>query len=167
MKTLIICRHAKADYPPMVEDFARPLKEKGELDAQKQGKRLAEDGFLPDLILSSPANRAITTANIIAKEIGYRQTIKTDERIYLERAGTLVDIIQDLPSSLNTVMIFGHNPTLSDVVRMLLNMYNPFEMPTCGMVCLENPFDDWQFSRRNAARLRWTLVPRFQRSDNT
>lgn len=165
MKTLIICRHAKADYPPMVEDFDRPLKEKGEKDAQKQGKRLAEDGFMPDLILSSPANRALTTAKIVAKELGYTKEIETHQKLYFESTGTCIDIIQALPMNLNTVMIFGHNPIQSDVVRMLLNSYNPFEMPTSGMVCLENPFDDWQFTRRNAARLRWTLVPRLQRGE--
>ncbi len=166
MKTLIICRHAKADYPPLVEDFDRPLKEKGEKDAKKQGQRLAADGFMPDVILSSPANRAISTAKIVAKELGYDKEIQTNKKLYFESVGTLLDIVQALPMEVNTVMIFGHNPTMSDAVRMLLNMYNPFEMPTSGMVCLENDLDDWQFSRRNAAKLRWNLVPRLQRSED-
>lgn len=165
MKTLIICRHGKADYPPNVDDFDRPLKEKGEKDAKRQGKRLAEEEFMPDLILSSPANRAISTAKIVAEELGYTKKIETNKKIYFESLGIFIDIVQALPMDVDTVMIFGHNPTLSEAVRMMLNMGNPFEMPTSGMVCLENSIDDWQFSRRNAARLRWVLVPRVQRSD--
>lgn len=166
MKTLIICRHAKADYPEDTADFDRPLKEKGILDAEKQGKLLAEHDFLPDLILSSPAKRAIQTARIVAEKIGYTAMIEENLSIYHEGMGNLVSIIKALPEEVNTVMIFGHNPTLSDSVRYLLNMYHPFDMPTSGMVCLENPYNSWDFTRPQAARLRWVLVPRLKRMRN-
>lgn len=164
MKTLIICRHAKADYPENTRDFDRPLKEKGEQDAKKQGMLLAEHGFLPDLIVSSSAKRALQTAQIVAKEIGYDKKIVENDTIYYEGVGALITLIQSLPNEVESVMIFGHNPTLSDTVRYLLNMQHPFDMPTSGMTCLENPYNTWDFSfPPQAARLRWVLVPRLKR----
>ncbi|MFN0204384.1 MAG: SixA phosphatase family protein [Bacteroidia bacterium] len=163
MKTLILCRHAKADYPADTLDFDRPLKERGKKDATQLGKLLESQGFMPDLIVSSPANRALTTAKIVAKEIGYTQEIVENPKIYSASVGELVDIIQALPKTAETVMIFGHNDTMSETVRFLLQMQSFFEMPTCAMACLENSFSDWQFTRRYAARLRWVLVPRWVR----
>lgn len=163
MKTLIICRHAKADYPEGVVDFERPLKERGLKDAEKMGILLASHDFMPDLVVSSPATRALQTAHIVAGQLGYAGEIRLESSIYEEGAGNLLQLIQRLPDNCRQVMLFGHNPTLSDAVRVLLNMLNPYDMPTSAMVCIENPFGSWDFSLPNSGRLRWVLVPRMQR----
>ncbi len=163
MKTIVLCRHAKADYPDGVRDFDRPLKEKGIKDAHEMGKLLAEKSFLPDLILSSPALRAISTAEIIAKAIGYPlSAISLNPCIYEEQVGDLIEMIEEISPEIKTVMIFGHNPTLSAGVNALLSMYHPFEMPTSGMVCIESPFNSWDFTHPQSGRLRWMLVPRLK-----
>lgn len=159
----MICRHAKADYPPMTDDFDRPLKPRGEKDAKTQGELLAEHGFCPDLIVSSPAKRAIQTARIVAAEVGYDKEIWLEPSIYEENTGKMIEYIQQLPTEVETVMLFGHNPTLSQVAAFLLDMENPFELPTCGMICLENSFNDWKLARKWGARLRWMLIPRLKR----
>ena len=82
MKTLYLVRHAKSSWDdPTLADKARPLDARGKRDAPKVGKRLAKAGVKPDLILSSSAKRALTTARIIAKELGYkRKSIVVDRR---------------------------------------------------------------------------------------
>lgn len=165
MKTLILCRHAKADYPNGVNEIDRPLKDKGIKDANKQGELLKNQDFMPDLIISSPAERAFTTAEIIAEQIGYEKEIRIESAIYHKGEQELIELIQSLPQELNTVMIFGHNPTMSETVRQLTRMNSYFDMPTCAMVCLENSMNDWGVFGLMGTRLRWMLVPRLSRKD--
>jgi phosphohistidine phosphatase len=73
MKTLYVIRHAKSSWDdPTLSDFDRPLNKRGKRDAPAMGKRLVhDDRVVPDLLLSSPAERALTTCKIIAEEIHY------------------------------------------------------------------------------------------------
>lgn len=163
MKTLVLCRHAKSDWPDHVEDFRRPLAPRGLKDAERLGKLLKSHEFLPDLILSSPANRALHTARILREQLGVSKEIVQEQKLYDEGAGTLSAIVQALPAEAQTVMIFGHNPTMEQAVRLLLNMGNPYQMPTGGMVCLETNANDWQYAITQGFSLRWALCPRLQR----
>ena len=81
MKTLYVIRHAKSSWDdPTLSDFDRPLNNRGKKDAPTMGKRLAQRQVVPDLLLSSPAERALTTCKIIAEEIHYPAgKIKTDK----------------------------------------------------------------------------------------
>ena len=87
MKTLLLIRHAKSSWDdPALPDKDRPLNDRGRRDAPKMGKRLAKRGVKPDLILSSPALRALRTAEIIAKMLDYqRRDIVLNERLYCSR----------------------------------------------------------------------------------
>jgi len=165
MKTLILCRHAKADYPNGVSEIDRPLKDRGIKDANKQGELLKNQGFIPDLIISSPAERAFTTAEIIAEQIGYENEIRIESTIYYKGEEALIELIQGLPKELETVMIFGHNPTMSETVRQLTRMNSYFDMPTCAMVCMENSLNDWAIFGKMGTRLRWMLIPRLVRKE--
>ncbi|WP_459573846.1 SixA phosphatase family protein [Cupriavidus sp. 8B] len=82
MKTLFLVRHAKASRDdPSLPDRQRSLDDRGRHDASKMGKRRIDRGVEPDLLVSSPALRALTTAHLIADEIGYkRKDIVVDER---------------------------------------------------------------------------------------
>ena len=76
MKTLFLIRHAKSSWDDTaLADKDRPLNDRGKRDAPKMGKRLADRDVNPDLILSSPAMRALTTAEIIAKKLDYSSRI--------------------------------------------------------------------------------------------
>ena len=87
MKTLFLVRHAKSSRnEPASQDKDRPLNNRGKRDAPKMGKRLAKREAIPDLILSSPAKRALKTAQLIAKKLDYKlQDIVVDERLYARR----------------------------------------------------------------------------------
>jgi phosphohistidine phosphatase len=103
------------------------------------GKRLAEREFIPDLMISSPANRALTTAEIIAAEIEYPlDEIIVDERIYGADVTDWLEIIQNFDDGLDCVMCFGHNPELTDLVSHI-SPYYINNVPTCGI--LEFVFD--------------------------
>ena len=162
MKTLVLCRHAKSDWPLGISDFDRPLKERGIADAERLGDLLLSNGFMPDLIVSSTANRAISTARIIAQKLGYSAEIVQDPSIYSESIGNLSSYVAQLPETVQTVMIFGHNPTMSETVRHLVRLETPFDMPTCGMVCLESLNSSWKMFRI-LGKHRWSLVPRLMR----
>src|ERR1700752_5046969 len=84
VKTLFLVRHAKSSRDdPSLPDRERPLDDRGLQDAPKMGKRLRKRAVEPDLLVSSPALRALTTAQLMADEIGYqRKAIVVDERLY-------------------------------------------------------------------------------------
>ena len=133
MKTLVLVRHAKASRDdPSLPDRDRPLEERGKKDAAKMGKRLAKHEMKPDLIVTSPALRALTTAEIIAAEIGYeRGQIVADDSLYDSSATGLLDVIRALDKKLDCVMLFGHNPEFADLARQLSSEIT--ELATCAV----------------------------------
>ena len=134
MKTLFLVRHAKSSRDePALPDKDRPLNDRGKRDAPKMGERLAKRGVTPDLILSSPAKRALKTAQIIAKKLDYKLgDIAVDERLYATGADHLLDVIRKLGAKPKSVMLFGHNPELTDLAHHLSNEIT--HLPTCAVV---------------------------------
>jgi phosphohistidine phosphatase len=145
MKTLYLVRHAKSSWDdPALADKERPLDARGKRDAPKVGKRLAKAGVEPDLILSSSAKRALTTARIIAKELGYkRKSIVVVDRLYAAEPDVVLDTIQRLDNEAGCVMLFGHNPELTELAHRLSSRIT--RMPTCAVA--EFTFDVKSWSR--------------------
>jgi phosphohistidine phosphatase len=135
MKTLYLIRHAKSSWKDMsLSDFDRPLNKRGKNAAPLMGSKLKEKGVLPDFILSSPANRALTTAKVIAKEVGYpKGNIQTADQIYHAATSTLLQVVCELDDSYDTVFMFGHNPGFTDFANYLTGSYIG-NVPTCGVV---------------------------------
>jgi len=144
MKTLFLVRHAKSSRDdPSLPDRDRPLDERGKQDAPKMGKRLAKRDVKPDLLLSSPALRALTTAQLVAEEISYkRKDIVVDDRLYASSDDELLAVIRALDRKLNRVMLFGHNPEFTDLAHRLSNEI--VDMPTCAVA--EFTFDTTAWS---------------------
>jgi phosphohistidine phosphatase len=144
MKTLILIRHAKSSWKhPGLPDRLRPLNKRGQRDAPVMGERLAKREIEPDSIISSPATRAMLTAETIAREIGYPEDdIRVDERLYGASAFELIEIIQELDDAADCVMFLGHNPGLTDLANDLgCDIDN---VVTCGVVELEFDVDSWR-----------------------
>ena len=96
------------------------------------GKRLGKRGVKPDLLVSSPAPRALTTAQLIADEIGYpRKNIVVDERLYASSPDDLLAVIGALDDKLDRVMFFGHNPEFAELAHRLSSEI--VDMPTCAV----------------------------------
>lgn len=132
MKTLYLVRHAKATREEGRPDAERPLSERGRRDARKMGKRLARRKTQPDLIVSSPARRALTTARIIGRRIGYSaKDIAVEGRLYPGRMAQLLVVIRGLRGRVNCVMLFGHNPGLLNLASHLSPTIA--RLPTCAV----------------------------------
>ena len=133
MKTLFLVRHAKSSRDdPSLPDRDRPLDDRGKQDAPMMGKRLARRDVKPDLLVSSPALRALTTAQLIAGELGYqRKNIVVDDRLYASSPDDLLAVIRALDKKLDRVMLFGHNPEFTDLTHRLSSEI--IDMPTCAV----------------------------------
>ncbi len=145
MKTLFLIRHAKSSWDDTsLADRDRPLNDRGKRDAPKMGERLAKRDVSPDLILSSPAVRALETAEIIAKKLDYRRKdIVVDDRLYAVAADDLLDVIHKLDDKLRRVMLFGHNPELTELAHRLSGKIS--HLPTCAVA--EFRFDAKSWSK--------------------
>ena len=144
MKTLYLVRHAKSSRDdPTLADRDRPLNDRGLDDAPEMGKRLARRRIRPDLIVSSPALRALTTAQLIAAEVGYENdAIAVEERLYAAPVEDLLSVIRATDKKIERLMLFGHNPEFSDLATRLAG--EPMDMPTCAVA--EFGYDDARWS---------------------
>ncbi|MBS0452604.1 MAG: histidine phosphatase family protein [Proteobacteria bacterium] len=133
MKSLFLVRHANSSRDdPSSPDLERPLNDRGRQEAPAMGRRLSKRGVKPDLLVSSPALRALTTAEFIADEIGYfRKDIIVDERLYASTPGDLLAIICAIGDQVDRVMLFGHNPAFTDLAHRLSS--EVIDMPTCSV----------------------------------
>ena len=133
MKTLFLVRHAKSSWDDTaLPDKDRPLDARGKRDAPTIGERLARRDVKPDLIVSSPARRALTTAEIIARKLDYKlKDIVVDDRLYAGEADDLLNVIHKLGDKLERVMLFGHNPELTELTHRLSGKIT--HMPTCAV----------------------------------
>ena len=117
---LLILRHGKSDWDAGTDDFHRPLKDRGKRGAQRIGVWLAQHQLLPDLVISSPAERALTTAQKLCKAMGVGdQDIQRDEHIYGATAEDLLEVIAGCPEHVQRLMLVGHNPGLEDLLILL------------------------------------------------
>ena len=154
MKLLLLVRHAKSSWKdPGLPDRDRPLNKRGQKDAPRMGKRLAEDYPELELVVSSPAERAMSTAKAIAKAIDYpKSRIRVEERLYQASPDEFIHVIRELDDDASQVVAVGHNPTLTEVATMLSR--HPFDnVPACGIVALGFETDTWQDVGHTVGRL--------------
>lgn len=146
MKTLYVVRHAKSSWDDdSLADFDRTLNERGKTDAPRMGKRLREKNIHPTLLLTSPANRALSTCKKIADQLNYaKDKIKTERDFYHAGSEDILNILKDLKDKHSVVMIFGHNPGLTDFVNDLGEDVNIDNIPTCGVVAFNINIETWK-----------------------
>ncbi|MBT8101708.1 MAG: histidine phosphatase family protein [Gammaproteobacteria bacterium] len=154
MKTLTLVRHAKSSWSDThLSDRERPLNKRGERDAPRMGKRIAEHGIRPSLIVSSPATRAWTTAKIIAARISYPiEFLEREDSLYLASLDELLAVIAAQDNEFNNVMIVGHNPGLTDLANYLSPALT-HNLPTAGVVSVQIEQKDWNLSDRPQTKL--------------
>jgi phosphohistidine phosphatase len=154
MKSLTIVRHAKSSWKDRgLSDRERPLNKRGNRDAPMMGKRVADAGIRPSQIISSPAVRAWTTARVFAKELGYpAEFLQREDGLYLASLDNLLDVIATQDNGFNNLMLFGHNPGLTDFVNYLVpGLTN--NLPTSGVVSVNLEVDDWMLYDRPKTEL--------------
>jgi phosphohistidine phosphatase len=108
------------------------------------GNLLKEENVNPDLLISSPAKRAITTAEIIAKNVGYpSEDIGIDERIYEADVESLLKIINEVPENISSLMLVGHNPGITSLSNCISDKRID-NIPTSGFVYIELTVKHWK-----------------------
>lgn len=160
MKTLCLIRHAKASWDDSsLTDFDRPLTELGQQHAEIMAKKLKGQGVTPDLILSSPAVRAISTAQIIADMFAYPlDKIVKNEHIYTGGVEELMSIIKAIQPTHKEVLFFGHNPSLTWLLHYLCEGAK-MNIPTCGIVAISFEMKTWDQLSDTEGRLLTFMRP--------
>jgi len=149
MRELQILRHAKSAWPEGVPDDMRPLKPRGIRDAQRLGAWLLAQQLSPELIISSPAQRARETTKNVCKGLKNKNfaQIHFDERIYEASLGTLKKVLADCPADFQRIMLVGHNPGLEDLLLDLVAGVEADEdgklLATATLARVQLP-DDWR-----------------------
>ena len=161
MKTLTLVRHAKSSWKDRgLSDRERPLNKRGEHDAPLMGQFVAEAGARPSQIISSPAVRAWTTARIFARELGYPvEFLQREDGLYLASLDSLLDVIATQDAGFNNLMLFAHNPGLTDFANYLVpGLTN--NLPTSGVVSVDLDSDDWMLYDRPKTELVFYDYPK-------
>jgi len=153
-KTLYLIRHAKSSSEDAsLSDIQRYLNDRGLKDAALMAKLIKGKNIIPDLIISSHAIRALSTAEIFADELNYnRIKIVSDERIYEAAMRDLITTIREIKDKNNIVMIFGHNPGLLNIANLLGNKFLP-DFPTCAVIGIELKVNSWSDVERNCGEI--------------
>ncbi len=161
MKKLFLIRHAKSSWDDIsLNDFDRPLNERGKKNAPMMGEVLASKKILPDLIISSPAKRASKTAQIIAEKLGYKSKhIIYAREIYEANVKILLALVTSIDKKYDCVMLFGHNPALTDFLNYLTDT-NIINIPTCGIAQINFHTHDWREISKDTGELVYFDVPK-------
>lgn len=172
MKYLTLIRHAKSSWEAAgLADHDRPLNDRGERNAPMVARFLARtylgtNGIpailpLPDRLVSSTAVRARATAELMQPELAVGpESIVLDGRVYHAEPRALLQVVREFDDSWNHVIMFGHNPGMSDFADQLLRRRAIDEMPTCAAAVIELPWEVWSAAAWNEARLIGYVTPK-------
>lgn len=167
-RKLILMRHAKSDYPLGLADHDRPLAARGNREAPSAGAWLVENDLIPDYILCSDALRARSTCAWVLSELGEKgPTPYVDSRIYGAGVSELCSIINEVPDTVSTLLVIGHQPILQELALRLASVDSDEEAvyelamkyPTLGTTVLETNYSYSHLDARDA-RVTHFVAPR-------
>jgi len=162
MKTLFLLRHGKSSWEDgTLSDHERPLNKRGIKNAKKMAQRyLAQEQALPRLV-SSSANRALTTAQLFAAALGHpQQDIHIESDAYTFNAGSVIKVIKKFDNSHHVILLVGHNPGFTEIANRFNDQYPIANVPTCGLLKFDCQIEDWQQLDVNNTTLEWFDYPK-------
>lgn len=159
MKQLTLLRHGKAEnHGKDVEDFDRRLLRKGIQRITEVAQKAVEKWGSPDLVVSSPAARALATAELFAEELSDAQDIQLFEELYAAETADIADVVRQLPPEADYVVMVGHNPSLEEFAFLLLKEDVSLQTGACIHFALD--IERWKdFSITLKARDKQILSP--------
>lgn len=164
MKYILLLRHAKSSWEDSsLDDFDRPLAKRGLKDAPRMGDFAKETGYIPDLIVSSPAERAKQTTRLFCKSAGLDdEHVQWEEDFYYGSCFDYLQAVQGCGNEVETVMLVGHNPKMEEMASLLSSDQNNYiaRMPTAALVCFEHPAMKWSQVKEGTARIKWMVIPK-------
>jgi phosphohistidine phosphatase len=152
MKSLYLLRHAKSSWSiPGLGDQQRPLNNRGSSDAPMMGQRFKQRGEHLDHIVSSPALRAHTTAELFAQACGFESdAIEINADLYFLGNGSIEDVILAQDDALKSLMLVFHNPDITHFANSIDYDFHVDNIPTCGLIKLSCDIAQWRdWSRGN------------------
>ena len=160
MKTLYLVRHAKSDWDNKnLLDIDRPLNTKGYADAHKMSLTLKEKNIFPDLIITSPAIRAISTALIFAGNLKFDPSeFIIDRNLYETNVKHYINTIAKTDNHYKVIMLFGHNPVITDCANSLTTSFTE-KMTTCSIVGIRANITDWALIAEKLNELIYYAYP--------
>jgi phosphohistidine phosphatase len=161
VKRLILFRHAKSSWKDeRSRDVDRPLAGRGQRDAPRMGKRLKARDARPGLIVTSHAKRARQTAKLLAEELEYgRDGLAIDEQLYMASPGAILAVVAKQDDDLDSVLLVGHNPGLTELVNQLVPELGLDNLPTSGVVAVDLDVKRWREAPAAAAKLVYYDYP--------
>jgi len=159
MKTVLLLRHGKSKRgPEYADDFERPLAKRGKRDAERMGEFLVEQDLVPELILSSPAERARDTAARCAEAASCSDVLRFERSLYFGGEEAYLSLLWALEDTVSRVLFVAHNPDLEDVVEELAHRY--VRMPTAALARIDADAEQWGDLFKVSRRLVWVQYPR-------
>ena len=159
MKTLLLLRHAKSSWDdPGQKDFDRPLNARGTKAAPLIGKFLLRQKVAPDLVLSSPAERARQTTALVLNAAKVAAELRYDERIYEASAARLLEVVSQIEEGVNVAMVVGHNPGMEELLLALTSEVR--HVPTAALASIALDIEKWGKVREAVGRLEWFVTPK-------
>jgi phosphohistidine phosphatase len=142
MKELLILRHAKSSWKNSeLADHDRPLNKRGKREALRVGKLLQDESMLPDLILSSTAQRARDTVQAVIQECSFDGEVDYRRELYQADADIIIELLTTLDEDVMCVMVVGHNPELEELLQVLTRIYEP--LSPAALVKVRLPMPNW------------------------
>ena len=159
MKTVLLMRHGKSKRGPEYEtDYERPLARRGRQDAERMGASLVEQDLLPDLIVSSPAERARQTTVHLADAADYQGEVRYEASLYEGDEEAYLELLWSLDDTIGRVLFVGHNPTTEAAIEVLSRRYA--RMPTAALARIDFDTDLWVDLFDVGGHLAWVQFPR-------
>jgi phosphohistidine phosphatase len=161
LKKLYLVRHAKSSWRnPELRDYDRPLNKRGLRDAPFMGKLIREKGIKPELLITSPARRALITAEYFADELDYKkENIITDDNLYEAGVRDIMKVITELDNNIDNVMLFGHNPGLTEFSNYISDKEID-NIPTSAVVSLILKVEQWSQINGSTCKLEFFEYPK-------
>ncbi|MCC6371950.1 MAG: histidine phosphatase family protein [Bacteroidia bacterium] len=162
MKELILVRHAKSDWgSELLKDVDRHLNERGYSDAYFSSNWFRENKKQPELILSSTATRALSTALIFARTMEYdMKNFRLEKDIYEGSVTEMFEIINRQNDSKNSLMLFGHNPGITNLGNLLSDDLFFDNVPTCGILSFTFEKESWKAIEPKSGKLNYYQFPK-------
>jgi len=159
MKTLLLLRHAKSSWKDAgLQDFDRPLNERGKKAAEMMGRFIKNKQVAPDLLLSSPAIRARETIEIVIETAKLKSELRYDERIYEASPLRLLEVVSQIEEERKIVVLVGHNPGMEELLKLLTDCVE--HMATGTLAKIDFKATGWDDVLNEKGGLDWIVSPK-------
>ncbi|MFL5259294.1 MAG: SixA phosphatase family protein [Hyphomicrobiales bacterium] len=169
MIRLLLLRHAKSSWSdPALEDRDRPLSERGLAAAPAMGAFMRKEKLIPDLVLCSPARRALDTWTLASNELGASPKVLVEDAVYdFGNGERVLDAVRGKGSGATAVLVVGHNPSLERLAPRLVGRGDPElrrrmaeKYPTCALAVLDFEISSWKHVKDGQALLVSFIRPK-------